>query len=586
MPKNRLTLIIAAAAALLACAAHGALPKFMGGSGFGVGGNKGNLEGKYPTYWDNLMQQQSYTNMYQGMREMSEYKYKAAAANFGKAVVKNPGEPYPHIFLGMALYWQGQVDGAMAEYRAALDIAPDNDDARQLLGIAYAWKGDINSALEEFTKAIEINPKRADAQMNIGSTYAALGRLDDTLYHFRNAVNLDKRHPLYQYQLGSVYERLGRDTLAEEAFKKAISLYPRYEEAMLALAVLYEKMGKNTPAEINYKKALKIKPGDSVSRLRLANLLAKQGRRDEAVEILSRGFLISPMSNEGLALSIYYHGGGAAQSMEAQKSKKQLENFKNRLKKVPSSKQITIEVEMSLTPRLQPQHIDAAPGGDFPSALATVIEQQDREASTTTFSRTFILAGANDEERSAQLDRIISDFENVLAHAGGEYDVSMSLRAGTPVNDTSVLGGASTAGARPTSAVGGGSKAGYNPYMVGNDMGLWTPNKNWINYIDEVMAEILQRLGNDPRDYMVAAFAHITLGKGGVAMENFSKAAELASNLPEAAASKLMQIIYLGKGTAHIVLGDDDAALLEYKRVLALNPANEIAKINIAVLED
>jgi tetratricopeptide (TPR) repeat protein len=574
-----------------AAQAAGALPKFMGGSGIGISGNKGNIESRYPSFWDNLMKQQSYYNMYQGVREMAAFRYKDAAQSFAKAVVKNPGEAYPHILLGMALYWQGSVDAAMAEYRAALKLAPDNDEARQLLGIAYAWKGDIKAALEEFEKAVELAPKRADAQMNLGSANAALGNLDETLFRFRNAVNLDKRHPLYQYQLASLYERLGRDSLAEESFKKAIGLYPNYGEALLALAVLYEKMGKNTAAEINYKKALKSKPGDSIARLRLANLLAKENRKDEAADILSRGFLISPLSNEGLGLSIHYNGSAdAAARGESGQNDMRLDQFKNRLLKVPPSTRINIEVEMSLSPKLKPQRIDAAPGGDFKqsaSALANAVEAGDKEDGTTTFSRAFILAGGTEDERKEQLGKIFEDLKNVQKAAGEQYEITMALRASAPVTDRGVFGAASS-GLGPTASLGSpSSKAGYNPYMVGNDMGLWTPNKNWVAYIKDVLPEISRRAeGQNPRDCLVAGLAAITLGQGAQALEAFEKALQTLNGAGPEEAKKLRQITGLGKGTAYIVTGDDAAALKEYKEVLQLNPFNETAKLNIAVLEE
>ena len=162
----------------------------------------------------------------------------------------------------------------------------------------------------------------------------------------------------------------------------------------------------------------------------------------------------------------------------------------------------------------------------------------------------------------------------------------MSMRAGTPVTDTTTLGGAAE-GLGPTSSMGTSARAGYNPYMVGNDMGLWTPNKNWINYIEEVMPEIMARLGgSDPRDYMTAAAAHIILGKGGAALEIFNEAARLSAPLPAEEAAKLLEIIHLGMGTAYIVLGNEEAALTEYENALRINPHNEAAKINISVLRD
>ena len=126
-----------------------ALPQFLGGSGFGVNGTQANFNGDYPTYWDSLMKEQSKENLRQGLGDLAAARYKEAAQIFAKAVVKNPKEPYTHIFLGISLYWQGQVQAAIAEYQAALKLDPNNAEAHQLLGIAYAWQGKIEDALKE-----------------------------------------------------------------------------------------------------------------------------------------------------------------------------------------------------------------------------------------------------------------------------------------------------------------------------------------------------------------------------------------------------------------------------------------------------
>lgn len=576
-----------------------ALPQFLGGSGMGVNGNKANIDGNYPTFWDNLMMQQSYYNMYQGLREMSMSKYKEAEQTFAKAVIKNPKEPYSHVFLGIALYWQGQVDPAMAEYNTAIELDPKNAEAHQLLGIAYAWKGDIKSALESFKKAVAINPDRPDTQMNIGSTYAALGNLDDALFHFRNAVNLDKNHPLYQYQLGSLYEVLGRDSNAEESFKNALRLYPGYEEVMLALAVLYEKSNKSTLAEINYKKALKIKPGDSVARLRLANLLAKEGRKAEAMETLNRAFLISPLMNQGLALSISYTGGATQPSASAkseessqpeqEQKNKQLEQFKRRLEKIPSAKQVNIEVEILLEPKLKTPKIEiverkellAIPKGRT-SALADAVEAKDKQEASTAFTRTFILTPSSEEERVEQLSKIFTGLNNALKEGAKNYDVKMALRAGAPATDSGSLGD-NSAGTGPTSSIASNSKAGYNPYMVGNDMGLWVAGKGWIKYIQDIMPEVNARLsGGKAQDYIVAGAAYLTLGRGADALESFTIAEEMSG--AEENGKKLKELSGLGKGTAYIILGDEENALKEYRAVAGFNPENRVALSNIEIL--
>lgn len=586
------------------CIARAALPQFMGGSGVGIGGQKANLDGNYPTFWDNLMKQQSYSNLAQGMAEMNALKYKEAAQTFGKAVIKNPQEPYPHIFLGIALYWQGQVDPAMAEYRAALALDPKNAEALQLLGIAYAWKGDIKSALDNFKQAVEINPNRPDTQMNLGSTYAALDNLDDALYHFRRAVELDERHPLYQYQLASLYEVMGRDDMAHDAFKKAIRLYPSYEEAMLALAVLYEKMNSNNLAEFNYKKALKLKPGDSVARLRLANLLIKENRKKEAMEILDKAFFISPLSEEGLALSIAYTGGAASSSSsgaQPAQQNKQLEQFKHRVQKIPSSKQIVIEVEVVFEPRTtavvqKPAPVKTAqitengtknkktkkpaqtkPPKKSKSALAAAVEAQDTQAST--FTRAFAVNDTTPEGRAEQLNKIFDGLNNVLTEGGKEYNVKMSLRARAKAEPAGLFD-KKPANDNPTNSMGGNSKAGYNPYMVGNDMGLWVAGKGWMKYIQDIFDEVSARAEDGVgEDLMLEGLSYMALGKGQEALESFSKAQQNFGNDKD-----LQALSGLAKGTAFVVLGDDNSALNEYKAVLAINSKNKTALNNIEVL--
>lgn len=586
---------------------NAALPKFLGGSGLGVSGNKANLDGKYPTFWDNLMVNQSYINMYQGVRELSVSKYKEASQSFAKAVIKNPQDPYPHIFLGIALYWQGQVDQAMAEYRAALDIEPDNAQANQLMGIAYAWKGDINSALDSFKKTVDLDPDRPDSQMNLGSTYAALGNYDEALFHFRNAVRLDKTHPLYHYQLGSLYEVMGRDNLAEESFKKALRLYPDYEEALLALAVLGEKQGSSTKAKLNYRKALKIKPGDSVARFRLANLLARENRKSDAMDIISRAFLISPLSEEGLALSLSYSGGGDDAGNYSNKAEpktdknggeplnpvragaapsdfkmpppdKQLESFKKRLERIPSDKPLNIDLEIQLEPKLKPADLFDAPPQESgapiaqPSMLQASLEADEKTAMTRSFSRSFFLRPSNELERKEYIERIFSGLGEVLNSASEDYNVKMSIRGGAAENDSSALKSQSKSN----------TKAAYNPYMVGNDMGLWVAGKGWVKYVNEVGQEVSARLnGGDGRDYMIAGLSALTLGEGAAAMEAFSQAYEKAEKNAD---KTLMEMALLGRGTAYIILGWEDEALKEYEAVLKLNPKNEIALENKNIL--
>lgn len=571
-----------------------ALPQFLGGSGFGINGELANLDGNYPSYWDSLMKEQSRENLRQGLGDLAAARYKEASQIFAKAVVKNPEEPYTHIFLGISLYWQGQVQPAIAEYLSALKLDKKNPEAHQLLGIAYAWQGKIKEALKCFKTALKYAPNRPDTHMNLGSTYAALGNYEEALYHFRTATDLDKRNPLYFHQLGSLLEILGRDNNAKDSFKQALTLYPHYEEALLSLAVLEEKLGNKNNAKINYKKALRLKPGDSVARARYINLLLEDENFKDSLPLFAQGFLISPLEEGGLALSLTYSGlenktqnkkqknkNQEAQTLPQQFKNPQLESFKNRLKKVPSAKQINIEVEVALEPKQKPSTLKANTNKEgTKSAFAKAVLEQEKDLSTTTFERSFILIPSDEETRINQLENIFNGLNNVLQSAGQDYQVKMALKAATPTQDPSSLQQAET-GPSNLSAM-RNSKAGYNPYMVGNDMGLWVAGKGWMRFMEDILpsANIRFEQNKNFENSLLLALTYLTLGQGQEAVNILKTTQEKAQNAKEKA------LAYLAQGTALVVMGNEEQAKQFYALALKEDPENKIIKSNIEILED
>ena len=583
---------------LLTVQSFAALPQFLGGSGFGINGEQANLDGNYPTYWDSLMKEQSKENLRQGLGDLAAARYKEASQIFAKAVVKNPDEPYTHIFLGISLYWQGQVQPAIAEYLSALKLDKKNPEAHQLLGISYAWQGKIKEALKSFKTALKYAPNRPDTHMNLGSTYAALGNYEEALYHFRTATDLDKRNPLYFHQLGSLLEILGRDDKAKDAFKQAIALYPNYEETLLALAVLEEKLGNKNNAKINYKKALRLKPGDSIARARYINLLLEDGDIKDALPLFAQGFLISPLEDGGLALSLTYSGSENQTQTQNKKQDKQknkdtqtlpqqfknpqLESFKNRLKKVPATKQINIEVEVTLEPKQKPNALKANTNKEgTKSAFANAVLEQEKSLNTTTFDRSFILVSSDEETRKNQLENIFNGLNNVLQNAGKDYQVKMALKAATPMQDPTSLQQAET-GPSNLSAMRNNSKAGYNPYMVGNDMGLWVAGKGWLRFTEDILLSVNTRFEENKNfaNSLLLALVNLTLGHGREAIKTLEITQEKAQNAQEKA------LAYLAQGTAFIVMGDETHAKELYNLALKEEPENKIIKSNIEILED
>ncbi|MDE2489878.1 MAG: tetratricopeptide repeat protein, partial [Elusimicrobia bacterium] len=230
------------------------------------------------TIWDQIMAEQARRGLRQGQQDLLDKRYGAALDEIKRAVAANPSDPLGHLLLGVAQYWNGDVDDSIASYRAALALDPDNAESHLLLGISFAWKEDAASAEAEFRRAIALDPGRADAMMDLASIRESRGDYPGALDLFRKAVSLDRSNPLYRFQLGSLYRQLGRDADSVAQFSKAVDLKPEYEDALLELGCAQERMGDVKDAAATLAKAVDLKPGDDVARMRLARLLILEGK--------------------------------------------------------------------------------------------------------------------------------------------------------------------------------------------------------------------------------------------------------------------------------------------------------------------
>ena len=522
------------------------------------------------TVWDQIMQDQSLSDMRRGLGEMGLSRYKEAQNSFAKAVIKNPKDPMGFLLLGAALYWSGKVDEAMSEYREALTLDPNNALAYQLLGIAYGWKGDLEQAQEYFKKSYELEPDKSDTNMNLASTYAAQKNWEKALEHYRRAVELAPREPLYHYQLGSLYERMGRDAQAEDSFKKALSLFWGYEDAMLSLGALYEKTGDDDAALKYYKKAVRTKPGDFVARLLLAKLYYQKGEAAKAREVLDGAFSIIRFKQEGLALNAVYRSSGRT----AEAFAKEIENFRNNLSRVPAAKDIHVDVSLEYAPLVKPSEKSSPRAGSFERAYQKLRSSSalpgEQEVPPMAFKRSFVLAAAAQAQRENQINEFIEGLENAVKQGEGKYDVTLSLQG-----RTMDYASPSALTQQDTSA----PRAAYDPRIVGNDMGLWVTGKSWLALVQAALEDLSSGDSalSAEQTSLLTGLAYLVAGDAAQASQSFAQARNLApaDDLP-----------LMGLGTASVIAGNDAQAKDFYNQALRLNPKNKTAKKNLNVLQE
>jgi len=525
------------------------------------------------TIWDQIMAAQAVRGMRQGHKYIEEKKYDLALQEMRRAVAADPKNPVGHMLLGVAQYWNGQVDESIGSYNTALGLDPASGQAFLLLGISYAWKGDVVESERAFRRATELEPGRADAQMNLGSILEARGDVPAALVQFRKAVDLDKKNPLYRFQLGQLYRKLGRDADAAEQLREAVRLESDYEDAMLELGCAEERLKEYKAATATLKRAVSVKPGDSVARMRLARLQLMAGDRGKARATLVDAFHLTPENGgAGLQLSVSYAGGKRAAKPgelpadpkatqpEPPASADPLDVFERNLRRVPLDQGALMKVDAVFLPRPKLVRSEPGEGRSLKKALARAHDgNPGGEASPQAVRRDYALKPGDAGPRDEQIKRIMEDLRKTMSEAPPDTDarLGMNLTFTRPV----------PAGRGDAEAP---SKVSYQPRQVGNDMGLWVIGTGWMALVAEVLPEAGEKPDHpDDADWWTATgLAHAAVGEGQRADSAFRRASELdPASVPA----------WLGRGVSAVMIGDEAGAVAALRRALEISPKNKAA---------
>jgi tetratricopeptide (TPR) repeat protein len=154
------------------------------------------------------------------------YGSNEALAFFRVAVGVRPGNAPAHNNLGLVLYAQVDVPGAMACYKQALALDPKLAQAHNNLGAALQAQGDLKGAIACHRKALALDPKYANAHNNLGMVLYAQGDVKGALDHYQKALALDPKFANAHGALGEALLAQGRFAEARASSQRAYDLLP------------------------------------------------------------------------------------------------------------------------------------------------------------------------------------------------------------------------------------------------------------------------------------------------------------------------------------------------------------------------
>lgn len=106
----------------------------------------------------------SQLDLAEGLQQVQAGDWAGAADRFARAVQLAPGDPVPHLYLGVASLRLNRDQEGEGELLTALRLQPNLPDAHFNLGSLYRKRGDQARARAEFEAELRVNPEHAEAR--------------------------------------------------------------------------------------------------------------------------------------------------------------------------------------------------------------------------------------------------------------------------------------------------------------------------------------------------------------------------------------------------------------------------------------
>jgi tetratricopeptide (TPR) repeat protein len=141
-------------------------------------------------------------------------QYEAAAAEFRKALEKNPQALNLHFRLGRALLMASHspdsLAAALKEFEAELEHNPRDAVAHYQVAQVLLAQGKTAECTARLEKSLELNPELAEAMIALGKLRLEARRNDEAIALLTKAVKLQPRSEAAHYSLMMAYRNSGR----------------------------------------------------------------------------------------------------------------------------------------------------------------------------------------------------------------------------------------------------------------------------------------------------------------------------------------------------------------------------------------
>lgn len=175
-------------------------------------------------------------------------RYGEAAAEYRKAIEKNPAALNLHFRLGRALLLESHAPENLAqarrEFDAELKLNPSDAVAEYEVGQVLLVSDERGEAAKRFERAVELNPNFAEALQALAKVRLEAKQYDEAIRLLQNVVRLQPANESAHYSLMLAYRNAGR---AEDAAKEQAELDKLQKSPQGEFTDFLKRLGEKAP---------------------------------------------------------------------------------------------------------------------------------------------------------------------------------------------------------------------------------------------------------------------------------------------------------------------------------------------------
>jgi tetratricopeptide (TPR) repeat protein len=503
-----------------------------------------------------------------------------------------------HILMGSVLFQQNQKDKAFEELNHALQIDPNRVESYLSLAKFHIVNKELDKAEALYKKAISVNGNSPLAHTEYGRYLTQSNRPTEAEAELRKGVEVGPNDRNSRFVLASYYLVNRQFDKAEEQYKALAALDPNKPESQVVLADFYAATNRVDDSVRIYRDILAKSPDYMQGRYRLGEILIAKGDTQGATEQIDAALKKDQHDRQALLLRARLR----AQGGQADGLKNAIADLSDVLRQEPNSRPALyflaqynfslglLEQSQAFAADLEKNYPDYLPAKLMQLQLALTGGNQKAAITQATELLARIDKTPPDRENSAQMLAEIRE-RTLLARgtaqlqlknnaaARADFEAARNANPNDPVvyNSLALISLAENKPADAISSFETALKADATNFDALNGLiTLYARNQEF----DKAHARIDQVLASFPNvaslHYLKAqAFGYQHNVQGSEA--ELKRALELDSNYLPA---------YSALGALYINSKQEDRAIAEYQKIIALRPDNAMPYTLIGILED